>query len=56
MLMNRDNIKLLEPDQKAMQEVLAQGKKKLRKSDFESAYTEGKSLSLDEQIMKLMIL
>jgi predicted ATPase/transcriptional regulator with XRE-family HTH domain len=56
MQMNRDNVKLLEPDLKAMQEVLAQGTKKLRKSAYESAYAEGNSLSLDEQIMKLMVL
>jgi tetratricopeptide (TPR) repeat protein len=56
MLMNRDNIQLLEPDLKALQEVLTQGKKKVTKSVFESAYAERKSLSLDEQIMKLMLL
>ena len=54
-LMKRDNVKLLEPDMKALQEVLVQGKKKLGKSNYEAAYSEGKSLSLDEQIMKLMI-
>jgi tetratricopeptide (TPR) repeat protein len=56
MLMNRDNIQLLEPDQKAMQEVLTEGKKKLGKSAYESACAAGKSLSLDEQIMKLMVI
>src|SRR6266498_1200282 len=55
-LLNRDNIHLLEPDQKAMQEVLTEGKKKLGKSAYESACAEGKSLSLDEQIMKLMVI
>jgi hypothetical protein len=55
MLMERDNITLLEPDMKALQDVLTQGKKKVSKSIFESAYTAGKSFSLDEQIMKLMI-
>ena len=54
-LMNRDNIKLMEPDLKALREVLTQGKKKLGKSNYETAYAEGKSLSLDEQIMKLLI-
>jgi hypothetical protein len=56
MLLNRDHINLHEPDRKAMQEVLTQGKKKLGKSAYEAAYAEGKSLSLDEQIMKLMII
>jgi predicted ATPase len=56
MLMKRDNVNLLEPDRKAMQEVLTQGKKKLGKSAYEAACAESKSLSLDEQIMKLMIL
>ena len=55
MLMNRDKIKLLEPDLKALQEVLAQGKKKLGKSAYETAYAQGTSLPLDEQIMRLMI-
>jgi predicted ATPase len=55
LLMERDNIRLLEPDMKALQDVLIQGKKKVSKSIFESAYAAGKSLSLDEQIMKLMI-
>ena len=54
-LMNRDSVRLLEPDLKALQEVLMQGKKKLGKSNYEAAYSEGKSLALDEQIMKLMI-
>ena len=40
----------------AMQEVLTQGKKKMGKSAYEAAYAEGKSLALDEQIMKLMVL
>ena len=53
-LMNQDNVKLLEPDQKALQEVLTQGKKKLGKSKYEAAYSDGKSLSLDEQILKLI--
>ena len=53
-LMNGDHIKLLEPDQKALQEVLTQGKKKLGKSNYEAAYSEGTLLSLDEQIMKLI--
>jgi tetratricopeptide (TPR) repeat protein len=56
LLMNRDNINLLEPDQKAIHEVLTEGKKKLGKSAYESAYAQGTSLSLDEQIMKLMVL
>lgn len=55
-LMNRDGVKLLEPDLKAMQEVLTQGKKKLGKAAYETAYADGKSLSLDEQIMKLIVL
>jgi len=55
-LMNRDGVKLLEPDLEAMQEVLTQGKKKLGKAAYESAYADGKSLSVDEQIMKLMVL
>jgi hypothetical protein len=56
MLMNRDKINPLEPDQKALQEVLTEGKKKLGKSAYESACAEGKSLSLDEQIIKLMVI
>jgi predicted ATPase/transcriptional regulator with XRE-family HTH domain len=53
-LMNQDNVKLLEPDQKALQEVLTQGKRKLGKSKYEAAYSDGKSLSLDEQVLKLI--
>lgn len=56
MLMHRDNVNLLEPDQKAMQEVLSEGKKKLGKAAYEAASAEGRELSLDEQIMKLLIL
>lgn len=55
MLTNRDRIQLLEPDLKAMQEVLLQGRKKLSKSVFESACEEGRDLSLDAQIMKFMV-
>ena len=55
MLMERDNIKLLEPDLKAMQEVLELGRKKLGKSAFMSACEEGRALSLDEQIMKFIV-
>jgi non-specific serine/threonine protein kinase len=56
MLIHRDKINVLEPDLKALQEVLTQGKKKLGKSGFESACAEGRALSVDEQIMKLMVL
>ena len=50
-----DGIKLLEPDSKALQEVLVGGRKKLGKSAYEAAYAEGKSLSLDDQIMRLIM-
>lgn len=50
-----DGVKLLEPDSKALQEVLVQGRKKLGKSAYEAAYAEGTTLSLDDQIMRLMI-
>jgi hypothetical protein len=56
MLMQQNHIQLLEPDLKALHEVLGQGKKKLGKSAFEAACTEGRSLSVEGQIMKLMVL
>ncbi len=53
--MNTDNVKLLEPDVKALQEVLTQGKQKLSKSAYETAYAAGKALQLEDEIMKLMV-
>ena len=52
---NTDGVKLLEPDVKALQQVLAQGKKKLGKAIYESAYKEGRAMKLDDEIMKLMV-
>ncbi|MCI0554438.1 MAG: tetratricopeptide repeat protein [Anaerolineae bacterium] len=52
--MKADGVKLMEPDVKALQEALTQGKKKLGRSAYESAYAEGKSLQLEDEIMKLL--
>ncbi len=52
--MKIDGVRLMEPDRKALQEVLAQGKKKLGKAAYESAYQEGQSLELENVIMQLM--
>ncbi len=49
-----DGVKLLEPDMKTLQEVQAQGKKKLGKAAYESACKHGQSMKLDDEIMKLM--
>jgi tetratricopeptide (TPR) repeat protein len=53
--MNTDHIKLLEPDVKALQEVLKRGKQKLGKSAYEAAYASGISLRLEDEIMKLLV-
>jgi tetratricopeptide (TPR) repeat protein len=52
--MNEEKVKLLEPDVKALQTVLELGKQKLRKSEYASAYEEGQSMKLDDEIMKLL--
>ncbi len=52
--MNVDGVKLLEPDVKALQGVLEQGKQKLSKVKYTSAYEEGQSMKLDDEIMKLL--
>jgi predicted ATPase/DNA-binding XRE family transcriptional regulator len=49
-----DGVKLPEPDVKALQEVLQQGKKKLSKAAYEAAYKNGTSMKLEDEIMKLM--
>ena len=51
---NKDGVNLLEPDVKALQDVLPQGKKKLGKAAYESVYKEGASAKLDDEIMKLL--
>jgi predicted ATPase/transcriptional regulator with XRE-family HTH domain len=53
--MEVDGVQLLEPDVKALQEVLTQGKKKLGKAIYESAYKEGGAMKLDDEIMKLLM-
>ncbi len=53
--MEVDGVQLLEPDVKALQEVLTQGKKKLGKAIYESAYKEGRAMKLDDEIMKLLM-
>jgi hypothetical protein len=45
----------MEPDMKALKEVLAQGKKKLGKAAYEAAYEEGQSMKLDDEIMSLLV-
>jgi len=50
-----DGVELLEPDIKALQEVLKQGKKKLGKAGYGPAYKEGQSMKLDDEIMRLMV-
>jgi len=50
-----DGVKLMEPDVKALEEALAQGKKKLSKAAYESAYKEGQAMNLEDEIMKLMM-
>ena len=52
--MNADGVKLLEPDVKALQEVLIQAKEALGEDDYAAAYQLGKSMKLDDEIMKLM--
>jgi predicted ATPase len=51
---NTDNVKLLEPDGKTLQEVLIYGKKILSKSAYENAYATGKALQIEDEIMKIM--
>jgi len=52
--MKADGVKLMDPDAKALLEVLARGKKKLGKTAYALAYQEGQSMTLDDEIMKLM--
>ena len=52
--MNEGKVKLLEPDVKTLQTVLEQGKQELSKSEYESAYAEGQSMTLDDEIKKLV--
>lgn len=49
-----DDVKLPEPDMKELQEVLQQGKRKLSKAAYESAYQEGQKLNLENTLMQLM--
>jgi predicted ATPase/transcriptional regulator with XRE-family HTH domain len=51
---NKDRVQLLEPDVKALQNVLGAGKQKLGKAVYKSAYEEGQSMKLDDEIMKLL--
>lgn len=51
---NKDAVKLLEPDAKALQYVLGKGKQKLGKAAYESTCEEGQSMKLDDEIMKLL--
>ena len=52
--MKIDGVKLMEPDRKALQELLAQGKKKLGKAAYEAMYQAGESLSLEDIIVQLI--
>lgn len=52
--MKMDEVKLLEPDVKALQSVLEHGKQKLSKAKYAVAYEEGRSMKLDDEIMKLL--
>jgi hypothetical protein len=53
--LSTDGIELMEPDRKALQEILMQGKKKLSKAAYEAAYKESQSMKLDDEIMKLLV-
>lgn len=52
--MNKDGVNLLEPDVKALQKVFEEGTRKLGKTAYKSAYEEGQSMKLDDEIMKLL--
>jgi hypothetical protein len=45
----------MEPDLKALQEVLAQGRKKLGQAAYQQAYKKGKSMNLEEEIVRLLL-
>ena len=51
---NAESVKLLEPDAKILQTVLEQGKQKLSKSEYASASAAGQSMTLENEIMKLV--
>jgi hypothetical protein len=51
---NQDGLKLLEPDAKALRNVLGEGQQKLGKAVYKIAYKEGQSMKLDDEIMKLL--
>jgi predicted ATPase len=45
-----DGLQMMEPDMKSLGEVLREGKKKLGKAAFETAYAKGQSMALDQAI------
>jgi predicted ATPase/transcriptional regulator with XRE-family HTH domain len=53
--MNTDKVKLLEPDVKALHEMLMEGKKKLGEASYQTAYAAGTALKIEDEIMKLML-
>lgn len=48
------NIRLLEPDELAVQSIISLGKKKLGEAGFEEIFRQGQSLDLDDTIKQLM--